>query len=101
MSVERRHVLAITRPGIKNLHIKTEYTIADLESYASKICGIDAVGVAIESGSFKVYSMAIAPCSVKTLSTVATILVAVSLSGQRMFNVKEEGLAPCERGTVL
>jgi 4-hydroxy-3-polyprenylbenzoate decarboxylase len=63
--------LVVTQSGIKNLHLETDYTMADLEPFASTIYGIDDVGAAIASGSFKVDGMIIAPCSIKTLSAVA------------------------------
>lgn len=63
--------LVITQSGIKNLHIETDYTMADLEAFASAVYDVDDVGAAIASGSFKVDGMVIAPCSIKTLSAVA------------------------------
>lgn len=63
--------LVITQSGVKNLHIETEYTVADLEPFASAIYDVDDVGAAIASGSFRADGMIIAPCSIKTLSGVA------------------------------
>jgi 4-hydroxy-3-polyprenylbenzoate decarboxylase len=63
--------LVITSSAIKNMLIETEYTVADLEPFASTIYDVDDVGGAIASGSFQVNGMVVAPCSIKTLSAVA------------------------------
>jgi 4-hydroxy-3-polyprenylbenzoate decarboxylase len=63
--------LVVTSSAIKNMLIETEYTMADLEPFASTIYDVDDVGGAIASGSFQVDGMVIAPCSIKTLSAVA------------------------------
>jgi flavin prenyltransferase len=63
--------LVITQSGVRNMHIETNYTMADLEPFASTIYDVDDVGAAIASGSFRVDGMVIAPCSIKTLSAVA------------------------------
>lgn len=63
--------LVITSSAIKNMLIETEYTVSDLEPFASTMYDVDDVGAAIASGSFQVDGMIIAPCSIKTLSAVA------------------------------
>jgi 4-hydroxy-3-polyprenylbenzoate decarboxylase len=63
--------LVVTSSAVKNMLIETEYTMADLEPFASTIYDVEDVGGAIASGSFQVDGMVIAPCSIKTLSGVA------------------------------
>ena len=63
--------LVITQSGVRNMHIETNYTMNDLQPFASTIYDVDDVGAAIASGSFKVDGMVVAPCSIKTLSAVA------------------------------
>jgi 4-hydroxy-3-polyprenylbenzoate decarboxylase len=53
--------LVITSSAIRNMLIETEYTMADLDPFASTIYDVDDVGAAIASGSFQIDGMVIAP----------------------------------------
>ena len=51
---------------------ETEYKPADVEALADVVHSAKNVGATISSGSFKSMGMIIAPCSIRTLSEIAT-----------------------------
>ncbi|WIX78502.1 UbiX family flavin prenyltransferase [Amycolatopsis carbonis] len=55
----------------KNIECETEYDLDSVKSLADAVYDVRDMGAAISSGSFLVNGMIIAPCSVKTLSSVA------------------------------
>lgn len=55
----------------KNLAIETEYSLEDVENLATVIYDNQNLGARISSGSFLTDGMIIAPCSMKTLSSIA------------------------------
>jgi 4-hydroxy-3-polyprenylbenzoate decarboxylase len=63
--------LIITRAGLKNLEIETNYNKVELRSMASHVYDEEDLGASLASGSFKVDGMVVAPCSIKTLSAIA------------------------------
>jgi 4-hydroxy-3-polyprenylbenzoate decarboxylase len=50
---------------------ETSYRIEDVLALATRVYDHGDVGAAIASGSFKTMGMVIAPCSIKTLSSIA------------------------------
>jgi 4-hydroxy-3-polyprenylbenzoate decarboxylase len=63
--------LVITDMGKATISIETEYSVQDVERLASQVYSIKDLAAAVSSGSFQTEGMIVAPCSVKTLSSVA------------------------------
>lgn len=64
--------LVISAPGKRTLAEETDFAPKDVESLAHAVYDDRDVGAAIASGSFRTEGMVVAPCSVKTLSSLAT-----------------------------
>jgi 4-hydroxy-3-polyprenylbenzoate decarboxylase len=64
--------LVISKWGNRNIKIETDKTIEYVKSLATKCYDNDNMAAAISSGSFKTDGMAIVPCSMKTLSSIAS-----------------------------
>jgi len=56
----------------ENLKIETNYSLEDIESLAAKVYDNKNLGAQISSGSFITDGMVIVPCSMKTLSSIAS-----------------------------
>lgn len=64
--------LVISDGGVRTLGYETRYSLAEVRALATETHPIDDIGGKIASGSFKAQGMVIAPCSMKTLSAIAT-----------------------------
>lgn len=64
--------LVITPGAKKTIEYETKYEGAAVESLAHTVYNDNDVGAAIASGTFITDGMVVAPCSVKTLSAIAT-----------------------------
>ena len=71
-NLELESHLVISNWGDRNIKIETDKTIEYVKSLATKCYDNDNMAAAISSGSFKTDGMAIVPCSMKTLSSIAS-----------------------------
>ncbi|HKE22908.1 MAG TPA: UbiX family flavin prenyltransferase [Bryobacteraceae bacterium] len=64
--------LILTRSGEKTLFLETGKRTAELKSLSHFSYSIDDIGCRLASGSYPVDAMVIAPCSIHTMSAIAT-----------------------------
>jgi 4-hydroxy-3-polyprenylbenzoate decarboxylase len=64
--------LVVTRAAAMTLSDETDLTLADLNARADVVHKLSDVGAAIASGSYRTRGMIVAPCSVRTMSEIAT-----------------------------
>jgi 4-hydroxy-3-polyprenylbenzoate decarboxylase len=84
--------LIVSRAAILTLAQETDLTLADLAAVAAKadvVHRVGDIGAAIASGSFPTLGMIVAPCSVKTMSEIATGVTASLLTRAADVTLKE------------
>lgn len=64
--------LILTRSGEKTLFLETGKSVADVRGLAHFTYSIEDIGCRLASGSFPTDAMVIAPCSIHTMSAIAT-----------------------------
>ena len=64
--------LVLSAPAKRTLAEETRYSVKDVEALANFVHDNRDIGSSLASGSFKTAGMVVAPCSVKTLSDLAT-----------------------------
>lgn len=64
--------LVMTRSAEMTLAYETDLKVADVQALADVVHPIGDIGASISSGSFRTMGMLIAPCSIKSLSEIAT-----------------------------
>jgi len=64
--------LVMSRSAQVTLAYETELKVREVEALASVVYRNEDIGAAISSGSFKTLGMLIAPCSIRSLSEIAT-----------------------------
>lgn len=64
--------LVMTKPAQLTITYETSLTPKQVAAKADHVHGIDDIGAPIASGSFKARGMIVAPCSVRSMSEIAT-----------------------------
>ena len=64
--------LVMTPSARRTISLETDYTLEQVEALASQMYRPSDIAAAISSGSFRTAGMIVAPCSIKTLSGIAT-----------------------------
>ncbi len=64
--------LIISPPAKRTLIHETDFSIKEVEALADVLYDYKDIGAAVASGSFRTLGMVVAPCSIKTMSALAT-----------------------------
>jgi 4-hydroxy-3-polyprenylbenzoate decarboxylase len=81
--------LVMSRAAQVALAYETDLKVADVEKLASVVHSNQDIGAACSSGSFPILGMVVAPCSIKTMSEIATGVTANLLSRAADVALKE------------
>lgn len=81
--------LVMSRSAALTLDQETDLSIADVQARADVSHKVGDVGAAIASGSFQTLGMIVAPCSVRTMSEIATGVTASLLTRAADVTLKE------------
>lgn len=81
--------LVISRSAALTITQETEFSVADVQARADVTHKVADVGAAIASGSFRTLGMIVAPCSVRTMSEIATGVTSSLLTRAADVTLKE------------
>ncbi len=81
--------LILSKAAVLTLAHETESTVADVNAMADVVHKIGDIGASVASGSFRSLGMLIAPCSVRTMSEIATGVTSTLLTRAADVTLKE------------
>jgi len=81
--------LVVSKAAALTLQQETGLSVAELNARASVVHKVSDIGAAIASGSFRTLGMIVAPCSVRTMSEIATGVTSTLLSRAADVTLKE------------
>lgn len=81
--------LILSKAAALTLAQETKFSIADVAAKADVVHKVGDVGAAVSSGSFRTLGMLIAPCSVRTMSEIATGVTSSLLTRAADVTLKE------------
>jgi 4-hydroxy-3-polyprenylbenzoate decarboxylase len=81
--------LILSKAAVLTLTHETDRTVADVNAMADVVHKVGDIGASVASGSFRSLGMIIAPCSVRTMSEIASGVTSTLLSRAADVTLKE------------
>jgi len=81
--------LILSKAAVLTLGQETDRTVAEVNAMAAVVHRVGDIGAAVASGSFRALGMIIAPCSVRTMSEIATGVTSSLLTRAADVTLKE------------
>jgi 4-hydroxy-3-polyprenylbenzoate decarboxylase len=81
--------LILSEAAVRNLSLETDVTVDEVRAMAGAVYSNKDLGAAPASGSFRTRGMIVAPCTIKTLSTIANCYTASLVARAADVTLKE------------